>query len=155
VPHATPARPVRLSSSPGRARVVSRTLVLVLALGLTGLTGVAAGAAEAGDAGGTLTASDGTLRRGCHTYSFRYAVEVPYDDWMLETSVRDRRGRGVASHAFLGPYDPRSQRVTYRLCRGATRAGRFTITGTLVAYDDPDRGTTVRLPPESFRLRRR
>jgi hypothetical protein len=124
---------------------------LVLALGTLAI-GAPAGAVEAG---GSLEAADGVLRRGCHVYSFVYAVQTPYDDWMLETSVRDPRGRGVASQAFLGPYDARSQRVTYRLCRWATRPGRFTVIGKLVAYDDPDRGTTVQLPVESFRLRRR
>lgn len=133
-------------------RAFSLGLPAALALGLTGPAGVAAGAVEAG---GTLEAQDGVLRRGCRTYAFTYTVQVPYDDWMLDTSVRDPRGRGVASQAFLGPYDPRTQRVTYRLCRGSTRPGRFTITGTLVAYDDPAEGTTVRLPPETFRLRRR
>ena len=146
------------ATSLGRRRRLHRPLgVRALAVALLVGLGVPAWAppAQAVEAGGSLTASDGRLRAGCHPYSFVYAVQVPYDDWMLETSVRDPRGRGVASHAFLGPYDPRSQRVTYRLCRGATRPGRFTITGRLVAYDDPAQGTRVDLPVETFRLRRR
>jgi hypothetical protein len=137
--------------APPPRRTWGRALGLVLAVAML-TVGAPAGAVEAG---GSLQAADGVLRRGCHTYSFVYAVQTPYDDWMLETSVRDPRGRGVASQAFLGPYDPRSQRVTYRLCRWATRPGRFTITGKLVAYDAPDHGTTVQLPVGSFRLRRR
>ena len=132
-------------------RVARPVPTLVLALAAS-LLGAPAGAVEAG---GTLDAADGTLRRGCHTYSFTYAVQVPYDDWALETSVRDPRGHGVASQAFIGPYDARSRRVTYRLCRGATRPGRFTVTGKLTAYDDPSEGTVVQLPVASFRLRRR
>ena len=155
--HATATSPGRRGRLSGPLAV--RALAAALLVGLGGPAWAppaqAVEAVEAVEAGGSLTASDGRLRAGCHPYSFVYAVQVPYDDWMLETSVRDPGGRGVASHAFLGPYDPRSQRVTYRLCRGATRPGRFTITGRLVAYDDPAQGTRVDLPVETFRLRRR
>jgi hypothetical protein len=128
-------------------------LALVLLLGLAALgTTTPAGASEVG---GSVQATDAKLRRGCHTYSFDYAVQTPYDDWSLETTVVDSRGEGVASHAFLGPYDPQAQRATYRLCRWATRPGRFTVRAKLVAYDDPSEGTEVLLPEATFRLRRR
>lgn len=128
-------------------------LALVLLLGLAAVgTTAPAGASEVG---GSVQATDGKLRRGCHTYSFDYAVQTPYDDWSLETTVVDPRGEGVASHAFLGPSDPKAQRATYRLCRWATRPGRFTVRAKLVAYDDPSEGTEVLLPEATFRLRRR
>ena len=130
-------------------------LVLALVL-LRGLAAVGTTApAGASEVGGSVQATDGKLRGGCHTYSFDYAVETPYDDWSLETTVVDPRGEGVASHAFLGPYDPKAQRATYRLCRWATRPGRFTVRAKLVAYDDPSEGTEVLLPEATFRLRRR
>ncbi|WP_107772899.1 hypothetical protein [Nocardioides sediminis] len=125
----------------------------VLLLGLLGLGSTTpAGASEVG---GSVHAADDKLRRGCHTYSFDYTVRTPFDDWSLETTVVDPRGEGVASHAFLGPYDPQAQRAAYRLCRWATRPGRFTVRAKLVAYDDPSEGTEVLLPEATFRLRRR
>jgi hypothetical protein len=109
--------------------------------------------AQAAVAGGHTDAPDGTLRRGCHSYAFTYAVTTPYDDWTLETEVVDPRGRSVASHAFLGPADPSQGTARYTLCKWATRAGQFTIRGKLTWYDGAE-GVEVSLPPSTFRLRR-
>lgn len=109
--------------------------------------------ARADVAGGHTDAADGRLRRGCHTYSFTYAVSTPYDDWTLETEVVDPRGRSIAAHAFIGPSDPQQGGGRFTLCKWATRAGLFTIRGKLTWYDGPE-GVVVRLPLSSFRLRR-
>jgi hypothetical protein len=107
----------------------------------------------AGQVGGHTAARDGVLRKGCRRYRFSYAVSTPYDDWTLETSVVDPRGKGVASGALIGPSDPRSGALGYTLCRRATKAGRFTITGKLISYDGMEE-TVVQLPVSTFRLRR-
>ena len=103
--------------------------------------------------GGHTAARNATLRKGCRRYRFSYAVSTPYDDWTLETSVVDPRGKGVASGALIGPSDPRSGEIDYTLCRRATKAGRFTITGKLISYDGTEE-TVVQLPASTFRLRR-
>ena len=102
---------------------------------------------------GRTWAHDGVLRKGCHRYRFSYAVSTPYDDWTLETSVVDRRGKAVGSGALIAPSDPRSGELTYTLCRWATKPGRFTVTGRLTSYDGTEE-TVVMLPESTFRLRR-
>jgi hypothetical protein len=103
--------------------------------------------------GGSTHARDRVLRRGCRPYHFSYAVSTPYDDWTLETTVVDPRGKGVASGALIGPSDPRTGEIGYTLCRRATTSGRFTITGKLISYDGMEE-TVVQLPTSTFRLRR-
>lgn len=102
---------------------------------------------------GALDAPDGRLKRGCKDYAYAYAVSVPSDDWTFDITLQDRRGKGVNAQSLLGPNDDESGVLTYRLCRWATVAGRFTLRGSLVSYDG-DRATTVDVT-ESFRLRRR
>lgn len=146
--------------------------VLVLAAGVTPAPALAADAVDPlGDAveaveavvvprdppppevSGRTSARDGRLRSGCRRYRFRYAVTTPHDDWSLEVSIVDRSGKGVMSAAMLGPNDPKSARVTYTLCRWATRPGRFRIRGKLTSYDGSEE-TVVRMPTTTFRLRR-
>lgn len=102
---------------------------------------------------GRTSARNGTLRKGCRRYRFRYAVTTPHDDWTLDVSIVDRRGKGVMSGAMLGPNDPKSARVTYTLCRWATRPGKFRIRARLTSYDGSEE-TVVRVPTTTFRLRR-
>ena len=102
---------------------------------------------------GTLDAADGRLRRGCKDYQFRYGVDTPSTDWSFDITIRDRTGKGVNSQALIGPNDPQGAVVTYRLCRGATVPGPFTMTGLRVSYDGM-KETSVTVT-ETFRLRRR
>lgn len=104
--------------------------------------------------GGNTAALDGTLRKGCHRYQFAYVAQVPSEDWTLEVSIVDRRGHSVASFAFLGPSDPKTQTTSYRLCRGATVPGTFRIKGILNWYDDPSVPITAFVPVTRFRLAR-
>ena len=116
-------------------------------------------AEEPGDstdtATGATSAEDGTLKRGCHTYAFAYALDLPTDEWTLETSIVDRRGDGVASHAYMGPAHPTAQEVTYRLCRWATVPGTFRIRAKLHWYDGEKELGFTKLPVTKFRLARR
>jgi hypothetical protein len=140
------------------------TLLAAVALATTGLLPVPL--LPAGDTGtqtqpqaqqvevsGSLQAADGRLGRGCKDYRFTYSVTTPSQDWSFDISMHDRHGKGVNSQSLLGPNDPKSAVVTYRLCRGATVPGLFTLTGSLVSYDgSQETAVTV---TESFRLRRR
>ena len=101
---------------------------------------------------GTLQAADGRLRRGCKDYQFTYAVTTPTKDWTFDITMKDRRGKGVNSQSLIGPNDPETDVLTYRLCRWATVAGLFTLTGRLVSYDGTQE--TAVTVTETFRLRR-
>ena len=109
---------------------------------------------EAEVIGGNTAALDGTLRKGCHTYRFAYVAQVPTEDWTLEVSIVDRRGLAVASFAFIGPTDPKTQTTSYRLCRGATVPGTFRIKSILNWYDDPSMPIPAYVPVTRFRLAR-
>jgi hypothetical protein len=102
---------------------------------------------------GALDAPDGRLKRGCKDYHYAYSVSTPTDDWTFEISMTDRTGRGVNSQSLLGPNDPETGVLTYRLCRWATVPGRFTLTGVLASYDYGEKTSTSVTEP--FRLRRR
>jgi len=106
------------------------------------------------DVVGTTSAPSGTLRNGCHRYTYTYAVQVPTDDWTLEISIVDRRGLGAASFAFIGPADEKTQTPAYRLCRSSTVPGRFRIRAMLNWYDDPSTPHLVPVPVTRFRLAR-
>ena len=101
---------------------------------------------------GALDAPDGRLKRGCKDYRYAYAVITETDDWTFDITMQDRRGKGVNSQSLLGPNDGEAGVLTFRLCRWATVAGRFTLSGVLVSYDG-DRETSVTVT-ETFRLRR-
>ena len=101
---------------------------------------------------GALDAPDGRLKRGCKDYRYAYAVTTNSDDWTFDITMQDRRGKGVNSQSLLGPNDDEAGVLTFRLCRWATVAGRFTLSGVLVSYDG-DRETSVTVT-ETFRLRR-
>jgi len=104
------------------------------------------------DVVGALDAPDGRLKRGCKDYRYAYSVTTESDDWTFDITMQDRRGKGVNSQSLLGPNDDEAGVITYRLCRWATVAGRFTLSGVLVSYDG-DRETSVSVT-ETFRLRR-
>lgn len=102
---------------------------------------------------GVLDAPDGRLRRGCKDYQYAYAVDTPGTDWTFDITMQDRAGKGVNSQSLIGPNDPKSSVLDFRLCRWATKPGLFTLKGQLVSYDGPqDTSVTV---TESFRLRKR
>jgi hypothetical protein len=101
---------------------------------------------------GALDAPDGRLKRGCKDYRYAYSVTTGSDDWTFDITLQDRRGKGVNSQSLLGPNDDEAGVLNYRLCRWATVAGRFTLSGVLVSYDG-DRETSVPVT-ETFRLRR-
>lgn len=101
---------------------------------------------------GSTSAADGLLRRRCRTYRYAYAVSTPHDDWTLETSIVDRRGKSVHAAVVFGSSEPKEGVKEFEMCRWATKPGTFTISGTLVSYDD-DRTTEAQLPESTFRLR--
>lgn len=103
---------------------------------------------------GALDAPDGRLKRGCKDYAYAYAVTVESEDWTFDITMQDRDGRGVNAQSLIGPNDAESGVLTYRLCRGATRPGLFTLTGLLTSYEGTTSETSVQVS-ETFRLHKR
>ena len=103
---------------------------------------------------GTLDAADGRLKRGCKDYQYAYSVTSDSEDWTFDITMQDRTGKGVNAQSLIGPNDPESGVLPFRLCRWATKPGRFTLTGALVAYEGTSRETSVPVT-ETFRLRKR
>ncbi len=102
---------------------------------------------------GVLSAADGRLRRGCKDYHYAYSVTTATDDWTFDIAMTDRSGHGVNAQSLLGPNDPKSGILEYRLCRWATVPGKITLKGALVSYDY-DQETTAAVD-EVFRLRKK
>ena len=103
---------------------------------------------------GVLDAADGRLKRGCKDYAYAYSVRTPTEDWTLDITMQDRNGKGVNAQSLIGPNDPGSGVLPFRLCRWGTTPGRFTLKGVLTSYDGYGGETSVTLT-ETFRLRRR
>ena len=123
-------------------------------LGLTSTDGSEADEAPQ-QASGKTWARDRVLRQGCRRYAFKYDVDVPSNDWSMEISIVDRRGKAVSAHAFFGPAHAKIAQVRFGLCRGATVPGKFRIRTTLHWYDDPSEPIKVDVPVSRFRLSRR
>ena len=111
-------------------------------------------AAQTVEVSGVLDAANGRLRRGCKDYAYSYSVTVPTQDWTFDITMKDRNGKGVNAQSLIGPNDPESGVLPFRLCRWATTPGLFTLKGVLVSYDGYTEETTVTVT-ETFRLRRR
>jgi hypothetical protein len=108
---------------------------------------------------GQVTGHNAVLKRGCHTYTYSYAITPPEGDWALETFIRGPgpahgpRRVGLANSAFLDGYDPLSGTGHFILCQPSTRSGRFTIKTKLSVQNGPDSYTEGWLPVAHFRLR--
>jgi hypothetical protein len=124
-------------------------VVTVAGLVVPGLPGATAGKADHG----RVWARDRALRDGCHHYGYHYRVRPPTSSWALETFLRDRRGRSVASDALLAPHDGKRGRSAFRLCRYNTVPGRFTIRAKLTWQDGWDSHATW-IAPGRFRMHR-
>lgn len=134
-----------------------RPLTALLATAAALVTMLAAPAEAHRDAeviGGNTAGLSGILHKGCHRYFYAYAVQVPTEDWSLEVSIVDRRGHSVASFAYIGPSDPKTQTSEFRLCHNATVPGTFRIRSVLNWYDDPSVPIPAPVPLTRFRLAR-
>ena len=102
---------------------------------------------------GVLDAPDGRLKRGCKDYHYSYAVQTTSEDWTFDITMQDRAGKGVNTQSLIGPNDPTSGILDFRLCRWATKAGVFTLKGQLVSYGGAEEASVT--VTEAFRLRAR
>jgi len=103
---------------------------------------------------GSVKGKGGVLRRGCHTYTFSYALTPPQGIWALEIFISGPGLKHLGGGAFLGGYDPEVGSGSYKLCRATTRYGTFQIEGKLSVDDGAGHIVEGRLPMDKYRLRR-
>jgi hypothetical protein len=143
-----------MRSSTGRRMMTAPVLVAVLTL--AGTTDASAWTTAYGHVG----ADDRTLRRGCHDYPYRYVVKPLSADWILETWLRDPRGKPRGSGDFASGSDPARGRGHFGICRSTVVPGRFTIKARLSWYTagmlptDPPVEHQRWFKPAHFRLHR-
>jgi hypothetical protein len=110
---------------------------------------------------GHVGAPDQTLRAGCHRYRYHYVVKPGSGDWLLETWLRDPRGKHRGAGDFTDGSDPTRGRASFGVCRSTVVPGRFTITARLRWYTpgslplDPPVEHVRWFQPAYFRLSRR
>lgn len=102
---------------------------------------------------GRTKAADQRFRHDCHPYRYRYDIDPPSEDWVLETFLRGPGGKRLAADQFLPGSDPTSGRATFKVCGVTTRPGRFTIRAK-VTYEKNLEERVSRLEPSYFRLTR-
>ncbi|MBF4162867.1 hypothetical protein [Nocardioides acrostichi] len=136
------------------------TLPLALAIALVLTTATlsapadAAGSPKYAQYAKTLR-NDGTLKRGCHDYVYRYKINPPPDSttWALETILIDRRGVSVASGGVSKGSDPKRGRSTFRFCFSNTVPGTFHIKGRFGYKVGNSNAMTGRIKTTYFKLR--
>jgi hypothetical protein len=136
---------------------VRRLLVtLLITLGLLGLLGLApaataSAAADAHPEWGRTWTKDATVKPGCTSYPYSYALTPPDGDWALETFLIGPHGKQYGSGYFLTGKDPLAGDGAWRLCRRATRGGTYTIRARLTVQNGADYYDGW-LPDTTFRL---
>jgi hypothetical protein len=103
---------------------------------------------------GSITGVDGKLRRGCHPYSYSYALTPPDGVWAIEVYITGPGLKPLAGGAFLDGYDPEAGPGSYKLCRNTTRPGTFTIQAKLSVDDGYGHITEGKLPADTFVLKK-
>lgn len=98
---------------------------------------------------------DGTLRKGCHNYRYKYRITPPKqaDSWGLELFLTDPTGEDVASGGELFGSDPPKGKGRFRVCSTSTEPGTFKIRGKFTYYVGWDRKQGW-IKPTRFRLER-
>ncbi|GAA2114109.1 hypothetical protein [Nocardioides bigeumensis] len=131
--------------------------LLTAALASAAVLVVPSGVAHAADGdpsnvlAGTVTAADGVLWNGCHTYAYSYALQPTTATWYLETRLLGPDGAGVASGLVISDSDPTTGSATFGVCSRATSRGAFRIEARLTSTSGSNQ-TTEELPPASFTL---
>src|SRR3954447_3049352 len=101
---------------------------------------------------GSVTGKGGVLKRGCHTYTFSYAITPPEGIWALEIFISGPRLKHLAAGAYLDGYDPESGPGSYKLCLAPPRYGTFQIEAKVSVDDGAGHIIEGRLPMDTYRL---
>ena len=145
----------------GVPRPLHALVVLLTCLGFLALvptatataTGSSTPAAETHPSWGGTAARNAKIRKGCRGYDYTYTVNPPPGDWSLETFLVGPRGKAYASGYFVTGEDPLTGAGVFRLCRRATKGGKYTIRALLSVQDGLEYAEGW-LPETTFRLRK-
>ena len=102
-------------------------------------------------AGGGVSAPDGVLFPGCHSYAYSYAVSPASTPWYLETFLHGPDGERLSAGLFISDGDPPSGTSAFGICSGATERGTFRIEAQLTTTSGSTQ-TTESLPSATFSL---
>ena len=139
-------------------RPLHALLVLLACLGSLALAPTATAAvptrpgADVRPGWGSTAADDAKIRKGCRGYAYSYTINPPPGDWSLETFLVGPRGKQYGSGYFLTG-DPLTGSGAFRLCRRATKGGKYTIRALLSVQDGLEYAEGW-LPETTFRLRK-
>jgi hypothetical protein len=122
----------------------------VLAAALALVSSPAVASADTHPEWGHTAAADARILKGCHRYSYSYALTPPDGDWQLETFLVGPHGRQYGSGWFITG-DPLVGRSGWRLCQRVVRPGTYTIRA-LLTVDDAVATYAGWLPDTTFRL---
>jgi hypothetical protein len=120
---------------------VRRSLLIALVVvGLVALAPLMATAAPANThpEWGTTSARNATVKQGCRSYPYSYALTPPDGDWALETFLVGPRGKQYGAGYFDTGADPLAGEGAWRLCRRSTRGGQYTIRARLTVQNGGD-----------------
>ena len=128
-----------------------RRLLVALVLGCGLLVAAPASAWDADY--GRVWRGDGVLKHGCRGYVFRYRVRPGNNDWGAEFFLVGPGREGLGTVNRTSSNDPKRGRGKFRVCRSATRPGKFRIGGKLTIIRGYDKSVHW-VKPARFRLRR-
>ncbi len=112
----------------------------------------AADAASLGSEGqARVWSPDKKLGEDCHRQRYRYAVDVPSNDWVLELVLIAPNGDKVASGYQVAGGDPAKGVDHFDVCSPDLTRGRYTIRTVLRWYDADEH--VRRLAPRRVTLR--
>ncbi|WP_205475123.1 hypothetical protein [Nocardioides sp. SYSU D00038] len=138
----------------GSGRIASRLGVAsLLSAALLGSSLVGPAEAAVHPEWGYTKGKPGVLKRGCHTYTYTYAVKPPPGYWAIETFLIGPGGGRLGAGKHLDGADPLTGSGVFRLCKPATRAGVFTIRTKVTSVDGGDYYEGW-LPESKFRLKK-
>lgn len=76
---------------------------------------------------GTATSKNHVLKRGCHTYAYRYRIKPPTEFWSAEIFLMDPRGLGMASGLLDSAVDRKRGTKKFEICRASARYGTYKL----------------------------
>ncbi|MBU1801906.1 hypothetical protein [Nocardioides sp.] len=103
---------------------------------------------------GSISSKNFVLKRGCHTYFYRYEITPPTEEWDAEVFIVSPDGTGLASDVIFSAVDKKRGRNSYEVCRPSTTYGKHKLKMKVTF----NRGREVFdgfVKPSSFRFKRR
>ena len=134
---------------------LTRLVIAMLGLVVPASWALSAGPATADDVHpewGHVQGQNAVLQRGCHAYTYTYAITPPPGNWVVEIFITGPTGLSVATPVLLINSDPLSGTHTFDLCKPATQPGVYTVVPKLSVIDGNQPEQDGFLPTTTFTL---